>query len=157
MRRVQGSGTNPCEGGQAARPPAGVNRQRRRSGWRWRGLIVAGLASACWGAWADGPAPECESLRTQYRAALTQAQACDPKASSPCAVLRPVAVEDPCRCQVSVNPSAAKQLDGLIEAYQTKRCTPEPLVCRRMCPKPSNECGAAAAGEPARCGGKPSP
>lgn len=139
-------------GARAVLPVPGQRRRRRRAA-RWGAWLVAGGlalagAAALAALAADGSPAECAALRAQYQAALAQAQVCDPKASDACAALRPVSLEDPCHCQVGVNPARVKALDTLADAYRSKACPAEPLLCRRMCTRPGNACvvrpGAAA-------------
>jgi len=139
----------------AVLPTATACRARR---W-WCGLALLGTALGG-GALAapPGPAPDqqsaCQALRSEYREALPQAQVCEPKAAaSTCAASRPLALEDACHCQVSVNPARTQQLDRLLAEYKALDCPPAPLFCNRLCPKPDAHCGGAAAQAP-RCGAR---
>jgi len=122
----------------------------------WR-IQARGASSALLLAWAAhaglataAPA-DCAALRSAYRSALPAAQACDAKVPKSCAAQRVAALEDACRCQVSVNPERTQQLDRLLAEYRAQGCPAEPALCNRMCTAPGRVCGGAPGTQPA-CG-----
>jgi hypothetical protein len=116
-------------------------------------VLVLVLAAAATPARA-APAADCAALRSAYRAALPDAQRCDPKQHKACAAVRVASLEDACHCEVSIDPHQAAQLDPLIAAYRAQGCGSAPALCNRQCLTPSSRCvGASSA--PARCGGSP--
>ncbi len=101
---------------------------------------------------ARGTPADCSALRAAYRAAVPGAQVCDAKAPATCAAVRPAALGDACRCQVSVNPQHTQQLDRLLADYETQRCAAEKPLCNRMCTAPVSTCNGGATSAPALCG-----
>ena len=115
------------------------------------------LLMGCGALFAAPPLPSkisaCDALQNEYREALPQAQVCEPKSTKPCDALRPVALEDACRCEVSVNPERTQDLDKLLTQYKAMECPAKPLLCRRMCLQAGKVCAAGADQAP-RCGEK---
>jgi hypothetical protein len=98
------------------------------------------------------PAEACTALRKAYQEALPAAQVCDAKSPKACAAQRVAALEDACRCPVSVNPGRTRQLDGLIAKYKAQGCAAtQPSFCNRACPAPDPQCGGEAGTAP-HCG-----
>lgn len=101
---------------------------------------------------ARGAPADCTALRSAYRAAVPAARVCDAKVPGTCAAVRPAALGDACRCQVSVNPERAQQLDRLLADYKTQGCAAEKPLCNRMCTAPVSTCDGGATSAPALCG-----
>jgi len=100
----------------------------------------------------QGAPADCTALRAAYRAAVPAAQVCDAKVPKSCAAVRLAALDDSCRCQVSVNPERTQQLDRLLADYKAQGCVTETAMCNRMCTAPVSTCVGAASGASALCG-----
>jgi hypothetical protein len=99
---------------------------------------------------ADAPAI-CAALGADYAAAVSAAQVCHAGEDATCGAARVRVLDDPCRCEVAVNPAGVARLDAVAARYRAAACAPPAGLCTRRCRAPVARCEAPA-GEPARCG-----
>jgi hypothetical protein len=95
-----------------------------------------------------GKDPQCGAIASAYANAISQAQRCDPQASSPCGEIRRASLasgSDFCD-RVAIDPAQANAVDDLLARFAAQRCPLGPaLPCPELDPS-AFECRADGQG-----------